>query len=208
VPKKTGKGKKFAHLAGKKKDADASTTKKPAFRGLSSRLRDRSDAADKSNQVDSTRERREPSEVISDEDDEDGGLQDSEDAECAMCGQPVDSLLREEFEDEHRDQLRGQRLNFQWQKRFCHFHGVHSAKATWLSRDYPDIDWGRLDTRMRKHNTTLRNILNNTSGTPSFYRNELKARLKPGAKGIKQTFNSGKPGASVGYYGPRGEKAM
>jgi hypothetical protein len=162
---------------------------------------------DKSNDLEVTRERREDSEVIEDEDVEDD-LEDGVESECAMCGQSVDPLLREEFEDEHKDQLRGRRLNFQWQKRFCHFHRMHSARATWLSRDYPDIDWGQLNARMRKHSSTLRSILADTSETSSFYRIELRSRLKPGAKGIRQTFNSAKPGASVGYYGPRGEKAM
>jgi hypothetical protein len=200
APRKAEKAKKFETLASKKDD-DAPTVKKPAFRGLSSRLKDKSSTTDKVVNLEAT-------EVISDEDVEDGGLEDGSKSECTMCGQPVDPLLREQFEDEHRDQLRGRRLNFQWQKRFCHFHRVHSARATWLSRDYPDIDWGQLNARMRRHNSTLRGILNDTSETPSFYRSELRSRLKPGAKGIRQTFNSAKPGASVGYYGPRGEKAM
>lgn len=208
APRNAGKKKKFESLADKKKEIDAPVVAKPAFRGLSSRLKDRPSTTDKSSNPEATRERREPSEVISDEDDEDDGLQDGAGSECAMCGQTVDPLLREDFEDEHRDQLRGRRLNFQWQKRFCHYHRVHSARATWQSRDYPDIDWGLLNGRMRKHNTALRSILNDTSETPSFYRTELRSRLKPGAKGIRQTFNSAKPGASVGYYGPRGEKAM
>lgn len=45
----------------------------------------------------------------------------------------------------------------------------------WAQRRYPRIGWGRLDTRMQKHFSALRNILNGE--TPSFYRLELESAV-------------------------------
>lgn len=134
--------------------------------------------------------------------------QDSLRCQCPICGKPVGILVREEFEDEHRHQFRGRRMNFQWQKRFCLHHQVLAARETWQERRYPQIDWSTLDSKMQKHEAFLLQVVRDTTHSRSYYREELRTRLQPGSRSIKQSFHASRPGASVGYYGPRGERVM
>lgn len=133
--------------------------------------------------------------------------------ECSFCGQEVDKFILEEFEDRHKT---GGDLSFKWRRRFCKHHKQQEAKDTWRDRSYPDIDWYKLERRMRKHDSFLIDVLNDK--THSHYREKLKEKVKPRAKSAQQTFKAlmddaskggdSKPGASVGYYGPKGERMM
>ncbi|KAK4498939.1 hypothetical protein PRZ48_009450 [Zasmidium cellare] len=131
--------------------------------------------------------------------------------DCSYCGQPIDKFILEEFEDRYQT---GGNLSFKWKRRFCRFHKEQEAKDLWRERSYPTIEWMGLARRMRKHNAFLVDILNDHQ--PSHYRQSLKDKVKPGTKGIRQAYRAAmdvkdgeaKPGASVGYYGPKGEKIM
>lgn len=122
---------------------------------------------------------------------------------CETCHERVDKLLQEEYND---DYVKGKSWNIQWQERFCEWHRTQSAKEAWLKRRYPDIDWAGLESRMKQHDDFLLSVLRNQK--KSQYRDEYAAKVK--AKSMSGGFKDStvKPGATVGYYGPKGEKAM
>ncbi|CAK4023506.1 Hypothetical predicted protein [Lecanosticta acicola] len=121
---------------------------------------------------------------------------------CPFCDEEIERHVREDFEDRF-----GKHHSYKWQRRFCGYHKQREAESRWQERKYPDIDWAGLSKRMRKHDDFLISILNDT--VDSHYRRELQSKLKPGSKSAKQSYQAEmKPGASVGYYGPRGEKLL
>jgi hypothetical protein len=122
--------------------------------------------------------------------------------ECETCSQRVSKLLREEYEDEY---VNGRQWTMKRQERFCEWHRRQTASETWKERGYPEIDWTGLARRMRKHDSFLILVLNDE--VASKHRNDFKklSRSKVMKGAMK---NNAKPGASVGYYGPKGEKMM
>lgn len=121
---------------------------------------------------------------------------------CPFCREEIEKSVHEDFEDRH-----GKNFSYKWQRRFCAFHKRLEAETKWRERRYPDIDWIGLERRMRKHDDFLTCVLNDT--VDSHYREQLEAKLKPGTKSAKQSYRAAiRPGASVGYYGPKGEKIM
>lgn len=128
-------------------------------------------------------------------------------SECTICGEQVELFLKQDFEDEYN---KGKQLNFKWQQRFCRYHKQHTARLLWKERGYPEIDWDKLGQRIRsrKHSAHLRRVLNGE--TDSMYRKQLEETLKGRSKSLLQSVKDdpNKKGASVGYYGPRGEKLM
>jgi hypothetical protein len=126
-------------------------------------------------------------------------------AECTICGRSVDLFLKQEFEDEFAP---GKHMSYKWQQRFCRYHKQHEARQLWQERSYPDIDWDGLERRMMKYHSHLESVMSGKHTSP--FRDELEQRVKSRAKTTMQAVNSedAKGGAHVGYYGPRGEKAM
>lgn len=122
---------------------------------------------------------------------------------CETCNERVDKLLKEEYHDEY---VKGKSWNIQWQERFCQWHSAVTAKETWQKRGYPNIEWSHLERRMRQHNDFLLLVLRDK--VKSHYRDEYAAKVR--AKSMSNGFKDAaiKPGATVGYYGPKGEKAM
>lgn len=126
--------------------------------------------------------------------------------ECALCGEQVDVFLKESFENQF---TKGQPiLNYKWQQRFCRWHKEHDAKRIRVERGYPEIDWNRLERRMRRHHKHLKDVMSDVR--PSHYRDQWSEKIKERSKTAMQVLSSdgAKRGASVGYYGPRGERAM
>jgi len=127
---------------------------------------------------------------------------------CEICGTPVPRLLRQEFEDQYTS---GKAMSYMWQERFCKYHKVDSAKRTYAERGYPEIDWLRLERRLKRHHKHLEAIL--TGKTSSYYRDKLQTSVSSGD--MKTAFSvlsrkdeSKDREVGVGYYGPRGEKLM
>jgi hypothetical protein len=114
-------------------------------------------------------------------------------------------FLKQEFEDEFAP---GKHMSYKWQQRFCRYHKQHEARQLWQERSYPDIDWDGLERRMMKYHSHLESVMSGKHTSP--FRDELEQRVKSRAKTTMQAVNSedAKGGAHVGYYGPRGEKAM
>jgi hypothetical protein len=125
--------------------------------------------------------------------------------ECTICHKHVNRFLREDFESEFA--LQGQ-MSFKWQKRFCIYHKQSEGREQWEERQYPQIEWSGLEKRMRRHRSHLLAIVNGTRN--SVHKAKLEQEQKEGYKTIIQARNSdlAKKRACVGYYGPRGEKAM
>lgn len=124
---------------------------------------------------------------------------------CDICGDEIELFLKQDFEDQY---VRGKALSYKWQQRFCRYHKAHKAKQLWKERGYPDIQWDDLPKRFRRHHQHLNAVLERK--VPSNYREQLEDRVNSRSKTAAQALDAGngKRGASVGYYGPRGEKAM
>ena len=128
-------------------------------------------------------------------------------SECAICGQNYDPRLKEDFEDQF---MKGRPiLNYKWQQRFCRWHKEHDARLLRVERGYPDIDWEKLENRMRTHHTHLIAVMSGAKS--SYHRGQLSQRLKERSRTTMQALdNDGevRQGALAGYYGPMGERIM
>ncbi|KAL5086160.1 hypothetical protein Trisim1_009647 [Trichoderma cf. simile WF8] len=115
-------------------------------------------------------------------------------AQCPWCGATVDMKLLKDFSN-------GKRLNVRLQTKFCEEHRKKSAMATWESKAYPEVEWSTLESRFKKHQTRLLDIIN---GEESFYRTRLAAKIEQGqGRSMKKEEN-----LNPGYYGPRGFNMM
>ncbi|KAK0760155.1 hypothetical protein N5P37_007235 [Trichoderma harzianum] len=115
-------------------------------------------------------------------------------AQCPWCGATVDMKLLKDFSN-------GKRLNVRLQTKFCEEHRKKSAMATWESKAYPEVEWSTLESRFKKHQTHLLDIIN---GEESFYRTRLAAKIEQGqGRSMKKEEN-----LNPGYYGPRGFNMM
>ena len=128
--------------------------------------------------------------------------------DCTICGSHVELFLKQDFDDQYS---KGRQFNYKWQQRFCRYHRQYSARQTWKLRGYPDIDWDGFRARLqeRQHTGFLERIINGE--VESVYRKQFEETLKKsGNKSLRSATKepSDKKGASVGYYGPRGEKLM
>lgn len=125
---------------------------------------------------------------------------------CAYCNEAVKRSLLEDFEVEF---LKGHEMTYKWKKRFCTWHQKQEAEAKFIEKGYPNVDWKLLPQRMRAHDSFLRDVINDK--VESYYRSELKRKSKKGSKNLQKAITDkerSKGGASMGYYGPRGEKMM
>lgn len=122
---------------------------------------------------------------------------------CDICHAQVDLLVKQEYEDRY-----GENTNVRRQNAFCKYHKQHEARHIWQQQGYPEISWGRLETRMREQHPRLINILHGHS--PSMFRQELAKQIASrGDRTIKTTYaGSTSSTVSTGYYGPRGQKLM
>lgn len=113
---------------------------------------------------------------------------------CPWCGDEVDEQLLKDFS-------RGQRMNVRLQTKFCQTHKKDTAKKTWVSRGYPEIDWDELPVRIVSHYDSLLTIVD---GRKSHYRTLLAGKIEAGeARSLKKEDN-----LNPGYYGPRGFNLM
>ncbi|KAI9812456.1 MAG: hypothetical protein M1827_004687 [Pycnora praestabilis] len=120
---------------------------------------------------------------------------------CPMCKEKVDLDFLEEFDN-------GKRMNVRKQAQFCRAHKQRTAKKDWQSRGYPDIDWHNFDTRIRRFQSSLDDLLE--CRKPSFYRNALESSVRGGRnRTLAQSIMSGDfHGLTPGYYGSRGARVM
>lgn len=112
---------------------------------------------------------------------------------CPMCNAPVDSADLRQF---------GKNMNVRMQQRFCQAHKLKTAKSDWEERNYPNINWEKLDRRISKHHSMVKKMIN---GEASYYREQMEEVIKAGKDRslMKMTTN-----LTPGYYGARGLRAI
>ncbi|KAK3398101.1 RTC4-like domain-containing protein [Sordaria brevicollis] len=115
---------------------------------------------------------------------------------CPMCDEEVDKSVFELFKAKHP------RMTIQHQQKFCQTHKRASANKEWLDKGYPDIDWTKMDKRIRNHYDFLRTILN---GGKSYYADVLSDKVKSGQN---KTRLMSEVNLTPGYYGMRGLRLM
>jgi hypothetical protein len=77
-----------------------------------------------------------------------------EGSRCTLCSKPVE-------QDEYWNFWKGKDRTVKNKSAFCHAHKKNSAQKEYAQKGYPDIDWKALPRRIRRHKTTLSQILNN-----------------------------------------------
>ena len=127
-------------------------------------------------------------------DDEQDGLSDEE-STCPYCKEAVEPSLLRGFSN-------GAWMSLREQETFCAAHKKKSARETWISEGYPVIDWDDLDSRLDRHDSRLRRILN---GEPSHFGQILQEHIKSGKE---RTLLKSKHITGPGYYGPRGMRLL
>lgn len=117
-------------------------------------------------------------------------------ARCPMCRELVDPELLEKHSD------RG-RMNIRKQTAFCRMHKRRTALNSGNEKGYPKIDWGTIESRLAKHESFMREILEGSR--PSHYASLLKEKVESGKnRTLLKTDDSVTPG----YYGPKGLRVM
>ncbi|OQN95802.1 hypothetical protein B0A48_18087 [Cryoendolithus antarcticus] len=124
---------------------------------------------------------------------------------CKICHVQVPLLIQQEFEDRY---MEGEGMTYKVQQWFCKYHRKAKARETWEVRGYPEIQWRRLDARLKKHHKHLTAVLNGRMH--SIYRDRLQQQVDAGtSKTVLSLINADSDGEAPftpGYYGPRGEK--
>jgi RTC4-like domain len=113
-------------------------------------------------------------------------------ARCPMCNKPVDPADIRAFGE----------MNTRMQEKFCRSHQKKTAGEEWDLKGYPTIDWERLDSRISKHHSYIKKLIN---GAESHYRTAFTETINAGKDRslLKMTSN-----LTPGYYGSRGLRAM
>jgi hypothetical protein len=113
-------------------------------------------------------------------------------ARCPMCNKPVDPADIRAFGE----------MNTRRQEKFCRSHQKKTAEEEWDLKGYPTIDWERLDSRISKHHSYIKKLIN---GADSHYRTAFTGTINAGKDRslLKMTSN-----LTPGYYGSRGLRAM
>ncbi|KAK6432728.1 hypothetical protein LTR95_011098 [Oleoguttula sp. CCFEE 5521] len=124
---------------------------------------------------------------------------------CKICQVQAPLQMQQEFEDRYTE---GGGMTYKVQQWFCKYHRRAEARETWEAREYPEIQWSRLDTRLKKHHKHLNAVL--SGRTHSVYRDRLQQQVDAGssktALSLVNADSTGEAAFTPGYYGPRGEK--
>ncbi len=115
---------------------------------------------------------------------------------CPSCKKPVYQEDLNEYKASHST------LTVSNMRRFCEQHTLRTARETWESERYPDIDWHRLEARITEHYDFLRKILD---GAPSHYRDRFAEATRSGRN---RTLLRSDINLTPGYYGIRGLNVM
>ncbi|RDL34700.1 uncharacterized protein BP5553_07828 [Venustampulla echinocandica] len=111
---------------------------------------------------------------------------------CPMCNELVDPTDLEELSH----------MNTRKQEQFCLSHQRKTARATCKAQGYPEIDWKSLDSRIAKHRSFIKDLIN---GGESHYRTMLDEKVQTGKdRNLLQMTSNLTPG----YYGTRGLRVM
>ncbi|KAL1637188.1 hypothetical protein SLS56_000847 [Neofusicoccum ribis] len=122
---------------------------------------------------------------------------------CPICRTPVDRLLLEEWQ--------GSKLYMRINKQiaFCEAHKRATAAEEYAAREYPAVAFGALAARAERFRAGLVEVVRRER--PSAFRDAAAeaAALGRGRNMLATSrLDEGLTGMSVGYYGPRGRRAM
>ncbi|KAL1794801.1 hypothetical protein ACET3X_006617 [Alternaria dauci] len=81
-----------------------------------------------------------------------------EGSRCLLCSKLVE-------QEDYWDFWTGKEKTVKNKTAFCHAHKKKSAHKEYTEKGYPDIDWKALPRRIRRHKTTLSQILNNNQSS-------------------------------------------
>lgn len=137
-----------------------------------------------------------------------------EGSRCTLCNDPVNST-------DYWDFWKGKPKTVRHKSAFCHLHKKISAQDAYQEADYPSIDWKTLPRRLRRHKTTLTQILHNKRPSTHRARYEpLALTGKAAAVPSKRTdlshakqeelasYALDERSAYPGYYGPHGRRLI
>lgn len=108
--------------------------------------------------------------------------------QCPMCNAQIDA-----------NELRASgNMNTRQQEKFCRTHQRKTAEQNWEINKYPEIEWENLDSRIAKHHSFIKELVD---GKDCHYRELLDEKVKAGKDRnlLKMTSN-----LTPGYYGSRG----
>ncbi|KAF8853343.1 hypothetical protein BDZ45DRAFT_694333 [Acephala macrosclerotiorum] len=111
---------------------------------------------------------------------------------CPMCNADVDPAELRKYGT----------MNIRMQEKFCRAHRMKTAKETWKDEEYPKINWDKLDKRISKHHSLIKEFI---EGKDSYYRQQMEEKVNAGKDRslMKMTTN-----LTPGYYGARGLRAI
>lgn len=139
-----------------------------------------------------TSEGRMPPFAVDEEVEDDIHLTMTQRARCPMCKAHVSS-----------DELRAfGPMNIKKQERFCRSHRKREAEEEKELKGYPDIDWKNLDSRISKHHSFIKKLIN---GEESHYRGRLSEKVNAGKERSLLTTTTN---LTPGYYGARGLRVI
>ncbi|KAE8442701.1 hypothetical protein EG329_002946 [Mollisiaceae sp. DMI_Dod_QoI] len=126
--------------------------------------------------------------------DDDLDLTMTQKSRCPMCNALVDPADIRAYGDGD--------MNIRMQEKFCRAHRTKTAKQEWEERDYPTINWNKLDSRIKRHHSLIRKMV---KGDNSYYRKQMEEKVNAGKDRslMKMTTN-----LTPGYYGARGLRAI
>jgi uncharacterized protein YegP (UPF0339 family) len=137
-----------------------------------------------------------------------------EGSRCTLCSKPVEP-------EEYWDFWNGKEKTVKNKSAFCHVHKKKSAQKEYTRRGYPDIDWKALPRRIRRHKTTLSQILNNNRSSIHRDRYEplaltgkaaaVPSRRRDLAEDVQEELESyalDEKAAYPGYYGSHGRRII
>ncbi|KAG4437452.1 hypothetical protein IFR05_007057 [Cadophora sp. M221] len=110
---------------------------------------------------------------------------------CPMCGATVDP-------EDIRAHGKNGVMNIRTQEKFCRAHKIRTAQDDWKIKSYPTIDWDKLDSRISKHHTFIKKLIN---GQDSHYRELWGENVEAGKDRSLRKLTSN---LTPGYYGARG----
>ncbi|CAN9092157.1 unnamed protein product [Alternaria alternata] len=137
-----------------------------------------------------------------------------EGSRCLLCSKSVE-------QEDYWDFWKGKERTVKNKSAFCHAHKKKSAQKEYTEMGYPDIDWKALPRRIRRHKTTLSQILNNNEFSIHRDRYEPlaltgKAAAVPSrrtdlAEDVQEELESyalDEKAAYPGYYGSHGRRVI
>ncbi|KAI9727909.1 MAG: hypothetical protein M1828_005314 [Chrysothrix sp. TS-e1954] len=126
----------------------------------------------------------------------------SSDSHCPLCGEEVPRAFLMTMHSGLS------RLSWKERVEICAAHKRHAADSEWKQHQYPAVDWGGFDQRLKSFHGSLNAILE--LKRPSYYRKELEQRVDEGSSrnAYRNPTADDQETTIPGYYGLKGAQRM